>query len=340
MDLLSKAERQVYIIAEAGVNHGGDMQLAKKMIDIASQAGADAVKFQAFRTEHLIIENVEKAPYQQKNTGNQQTQSEMLRSLELRKENYIELKDYCKSKNIDFLITPFDEISLIELEEVGVEAYKIASTDTTNIPFLRKVAQTGKPIVLSTGMCYLPEVEMAVKSILKYNSNLILLQCTANYPIQDDEANLNVLKTFKEKFGCMLGYSDHTVGLGAALYSIPMGARVVEKHFTIDKTWEGPDHKASLSPEELSAFVKEVRKVEKFLGTDVKKPTDSEMLTRKSLQKCLVASKPIKKGEKYTEDNLIAKRTGGIGISPLHYDEILGTFAPKDLQVNDIIPKE
>jgi len=335
-----KISDKVYIIAEAGVNHGGNIDLAKKMIDIASEAGADAVKFQAFRTEHLIIENVEKAPYQQENTGNKQTQTEMLRSLELRKESYVVLKDYCNQKNIDFLITPFDEFSLTELEEVGVEAYKIASTDTTNIPFLRKVAKTGKPVILSTGMCYLPEVEAAVKAILDINKNLILLQCTANYPIKDEEANLNVLKTFKEKFDCVLGYSDHTVGLGAALYAIPLGAKVVEKHFTIDKTWEGPDHKASLSPEELKAFVLEVRKVEKYLGTEVKKPTDSEMLTRKSLQKCLVANLPVKKGEKYTELNIIAKRTGGIGISPLHYDEILGTFAPKDYNVNDIIERE
>jgi N,N'-diacetyllegionaminate synthase len=330
----------VYIIAEAGVNHGGNVELAKKMIEIASDAGADAVKFQAFRTEHLIIENVEKAPYQQENTGNKQTQAEMLRSLELRKESYVVLKDYCKQKNIDFLITPFDEFSLNELEEVGVEAYKIASTDTTNIPFLRKVAKTGKPVILSTGMCYLPEVEAAVKAILDINKNLILLQCTANYPIKDEKANLNVLKTFKQKFDCVLGYSDHTVGLGAALFAIPLGAKVVEKHFTIDKTLEGPDHKASLSPEELKAFVLEVRKVEKYLGTEVKKPTDSEMLTRKSLQKCLVANLPIKKGEKYTELNIIAKRTGGIGISPLHYDEILGTFAPNDYYVNDIIDRE
>lgn len=340
MSIISKVKERVYIIAEAGVNHGGDIELAKKMIDIASEAGADAVKFQAFRTEHLIIENVEKAPYQQENTGNKQTQTEMLRSLELRKESYVVLKDYCQQKNIDFLITPFDEFSLIELEEVGVEAYKIASTDTTNIPFLRKVAKTGKPVILSTGMCYLPEVEAAVKAILDINKNLILLQCTANYPIKDEEANLNVLKTFKEKFDCILGYSDHTVGLGAALFAIPLGAKVVEKHFTIDKTWEGPDHKASLSPEELKAFVLEVRKVEKYLGTEVKKPTESEMLTRKSLQKCLVANQSIKKGEKYTESNIIAKRTGGIGISPLHYDEILGTFAPKDFNVNDIIIRE
>ena len=340
MDLMNKIAEKVYIIAEAGVNHGGNIDLAKKMIDIAASAGADAVKFQAFRTEHLIIENVEKAPYQKASTDGKQSQTEMLRALELRKENYTELKAYCEKKNIDFLITPFDEFSLGELEEAGVEAYKIASTDTTNIPFLRKVAATGKPILLSTGMCYIEEVEAAVKAILAINSQLVLLQCTANYPIQDDEANLNVLLTFKEKFNCILGYSDHTVGLGAALYAIPMGARVVEKHFTLDKSWEGPDHSASLSPEELVEFVKEVRRVEKFMGSPIKQPTASELLTKKSLQKCLVAAEEIKQGQPFTAQNLIAKRTGGIGISPLYFDEILGTFAAKDFKVNDIITRE
>ncbi len=340
MDLLNKIKKSVYVIAEAGVNHGGNIDLAKKMIDIAAKAGADAVKFQAFRTDHVIIENVEKAPYQLANTDKKQSQADMLRALELKKESYTVLKNYCQQKNIDFLITPFDEFSLVELEEVGVEVYKIASTDTTNIPFLRKIAKTGKPIILSTGMCYLHEVEAAVNAILPLNKNLILLQCTANYPIKDEEANLNVLLTFKEKFDCILGYSDHTIGLGAALYAIPMGARVVEKHFTLDKSLEGPDHKASLSPEELKAFVLEVLKIEKYLGSTVKKPTDSELLTKKSLQKCLVAATPIMKNEKFTEQNLIAKRTGGIGISPLDYDEILGTLAPKDFKKNDIITRD
>jgi N,N'-diacetyllegionaminate synthase len=340
MSLFEKIKNHVYIIAEAGVNHGGNIDLAKKMIDIASEACADAVKFQAFRTEHVIIDNVEKAPYQRETTDSKQSQTEMLKALELKKEAYVQLMDYCKQKNIDFLITPFDEYSLIELEEIGVEAYKIASTDTTNIPFLRKVARTGKPIFLSTGMCYLDEVEMAVKAILEINTNLILLQCTANYPIQDDEANLNVLNTFKEKFDCILGFSDHTIGLGASLFAIPMGAKVVEKHFTIDKSFDGPDHRASLTPTELKGFVLEIRRIEKYLGSSEKRPTDSEKLTKKSLQKCLVAAQNIKKGEKFSENNLIAKRTGGIGISPLFYDQILGTFAPKDFNKNDIISIE
>jgi N,N'-diacetyllegionaminate synthase len=326
-----------YIIAEAGVNHGGDIQLAFRLIDIAADAGADAVKFQAFRTEHLILENVEKAPYQIENTGRKQTQSEMLRGLELRTEHYTQLKDYCRDKGIQFLITPFDEFSLTELEEVGVDAYKIASTDTTNIPFLRKVARTGKPVILSTGMCYMNEVEKAVEAIEAINKNLVLLQCTANYPIIDEDANLNVMHTFRERFNVPVGYSDHTVGPGAALYAVAMGARVVEKHFTIDKNAEGPDHRASLSPEELKMFVSEIRKIEKYLGSYNKVPTKAEIGTRTSLQKCLVAATDIQAGDLFSEENLVAKRTGGKGISPLKFDELAGKKAGRNYKKNDII---
>lgn len=325
-----------FIIAEAGVNHGGDMQLAKQLVDIAVEAGAHAVKFQAFRTKNLILDNISKAPYQKETTDVAETQTEMLRKLELSKNHYQELKDYCESKNIIFLITPFDEGSLEELEEVGVVAYKIASTDTTNLPFLRKVAQTGKTIILSTGMCYLDEVERALLEIYPVNKKLILLQCTANYPIKDEEANLNVLKTFRQ-FNAILGYSDHSVGLGAALYSIPLGAKVVEKHFTLDKDADGPDHRASLSPKELKDFVQEVKRVDKFLGTTEKKPTASEMMTRSSLQKCLVSRCPIKKGEIFSEENIIAKRTGGVGTSPIQYYDIIGKPAPKDFEESEII---
>lgn len=329
-----------YIIAEAGVNHGGDISMAKQLVDIAAEAGADAVKFQAFRTEALIIDSVEKAPYQQNTTSKEESQSDMLRKLELQHQQYIELMSYCKDKGIQFLITPFDEKSLEELESIGVEAYKIASTDTTNIPFLRKVAQTGKPVILSTGMCYLPEVDMAVDQFKGVNPNLILLQCTANYPIKDEEANLNVMPVFRERYQCLVGYSDHTVGPGAALYAVPMGAVVVEKHFTLDKSLEGPDHLASLSPDELRYFVKEVRKIEQYMGSSEKQPTPSEMGTRSSLQKCLVASKKILKGDFFTTENIIAKRTGGKGISPLNFDTLLSMKASRDYFENEIIDEQ
>lgn len=326
-----------YIIAEAGVNHGGDLELAKQLVDVAAQAGADAVKFQAFRTENLILEEVEKAPYQQQTTSNTESQSAMLRKLELVKEHYIQLMSYCHSKGITFLITPFDEGSLEELEEIGVEAYKVASTDTTNLPFIKKIAQTGKPVILSTGMCYMNEVELALKEIHGFNKDVILLQCTANYPIKDEEANLNVINTYKEHFDMLVGYSDHSVGLGASLYAIPMGAKVIEKHFTLDKDQEGPDHQASLSPEELIAYVQEARKVEQYLGQGEKQPTESEKATRASLQKCLVAAKPITEGEEFSEEHFIAKRTGGKGMSPIHYRKLVGKKSSKDYQLNEII---
>lgn len=327
----------VFIIAEAGVNHGGDIELAKKLVDIAAQAGADAVKFQAFRTENLILEKVEKAPYQQKTTSQSESQFEMLKKLELQKQQYAELKNYCEKKKIVFLITPFDEGSLQEIEETGVAAYKVASTDATNLPFLKKIAKTGKPIVFSTGMCYLDEVKAALEEMYQWNKDIILLQCTANYPIKDEEANLNVIKTFRENFDIIIGYSDHSVGIGAAPYAVPMGAKVLEKHFTIDKSLEGPDHLASLDPDELKAFVQQVRKIETYLGGTVKKPTDSELHTRKSLQKCLVAAKKITRGEVFTEENIVGKRTGGAGISPIRYREIIGKPAPRDFEANEVI---
>lgn len=327
----------VFIIAEAGVNHGGDMGVARRLIDIAAEAGADAVKFQAFRTENVILKNVSKAPYQQQTTSAQESQYDMLKKLELNKGQYVELKEYCAEKNILFLITPFDEGSLLELEEIGVEAYKVASTDTTNLPFLAKIARTGKPVFFSTGMSYMDEIEKALTEMSAFNSDIVVLHCTANYPIRNDEVNLNVIITFREKFDMLVGYSDHSVGIGAAPYAVPMGVVVLEKHFTLDKSLEGPDHLASLDPVELRQFVKQIRDIEVYLGSAEKKPTDSEMKTRASLQKCLVAAKAIKKGEPFSADSFVAKRTGGKGISPIEYKSIIGTIADKDYSKDDII---
>ncbi|MAY83263.1 MAG: N-acetylneuraminate synthase [Flavobacteriales bacterium] len=326
-----------FVIAEAGVNHGGDMKIATQLIDLAAKAGADAVKFQTFKAEHLILDNVEKAPYQQKTTDSGESQYNMLKRLEVSREQNLELKAYCKQKGIIFLTTPFDEVSLDELDELDLPAYKVASTDTTNIPFLRNLAKKGKPIFLSTGMTYLSEVKLALETIYEFNKDVVLLQCTANYPIGDHEANLKVIDTYKANFDVLLGYSDHTVGVGAAPFAIPMGAKVVEKHFTLDKSSEGPDHRASLDPEELIEFVQLVRKVDAFMGSEDKKPNISEVKTRASLQKCLVAKKDIKAGETFSEDNLIAKRTGGIGISPIYYHDVLGNKATKDFGKDSII---
>lgn len=330
----------VYIIAEAGVNHGGDIEVAKELIDIAAEAGVDAIKFQAFRTKNLILEDVKKAGYQTKTTAAEESQSEMLKKLELRKEHYLELKEYCESKNVLFLITPFDEESLEELEELDVEAYKIASTDTTNIAFLERIAQKGKPMLLSTGMSFLQEVQQALETIYPINKNVILMQCTANYPLDDAEVNLNVLKTYAENFDILLGFSDHSVGVGAAPYSIPLGAKVIEKHYTLSKDLEGPDHKASLDPYELKEFVEIVRRVEKFMGTSEKKPTLSEVENRNSLQKCLVASQSIAKGEPFTKSNLVAKRTGGKGIRANEIEKIVGRKSDRFYKENQIITIE
>ncbi len=338
--IISNKSDKVFIIAEAGVNHGGDMSLALKLIDLAADAGADAVKFQTFKAKDLILDNVKKAPYQLKTTSQTQSQFEMLKSLEVTKEQNLKLKQHCELRNILFLTTPFEESSLEDLDELNLAAYKIASTDTTNIPFLKKVAAKGKPIFLSTGMTYLDEIEIVLEELLPINKDIVLLQCTANYPIVDTDANLKTMDTLKSRFDMILGYSDHTVGVGAAPYAIPMGARVVEKHFTWDKSLEGPDHKASLSPEELKAFVQEVRRVEKFLGFSQKLPTLAETRTRASLQKCLVATRAIKQGEVITEEMFIAKRTGGVGISPLYYKSVLGKTALCDIAINNIIEIE
>ena len=326
-----------FVIAEAGVNHGGDMEVAKKLIDLAVEAEADAVKFQTFKAEHLILSDIQKAPYQKNSTNAKETQFDMLKRLEVSREQNLELKQYCIDKDIIFLTTPFDEESLEEIDDLDLPAYKVASTDTTNLPFLKKIAKKGKPIFLSTGMSYLSEVRLALETIYEYNKDVVLLQCTANYPIQDNEANLAVINTYRDNFDILLGYSDHSVGVGAAPFAIPMGAKVVEKHFTLDKNDEGPDHAASLSPDELIEFVKTVHRVDSYMGSKIKEPSLSEQNTRKSLQKCMVASQNIKKGDLFTNDNLVAKRTGGIGISPIDYESIIGIKSHKSYKKNEVI---
>ena len=326
-----------FVIAEAGVNHNGDMETAKQMIDIAAQVGADAVKFQTFKTDKLILKNVEKAPYQKKTMNSTENQYEMLKRLEVTREQNFELIEYCREKNIIFLSTPFEKSSLDELDELGVPAFKIAATDLTNIQFLRQVAKKQKPIILSAGMCYLEEVRKALEALYPINKNVILLQCTANYPIDDNEANIGIIKTLKDEFDILVGYSDHSQGVGASPYAVALGAKVIEKHFTLDKNMKGPDHKASVTPDELKKLIMDIRRVEEYLGDGIKIPTCSEQMTRKSLQKCLVAAKEIMAGEQYTEDNIVAKRTSGLGISALYYDNIIGTIANRDYTIDEII---
>lgn len=328
---------RTFVVAEAGINHGGDLRLAKRLIEVAKAAGADAVKFQFFKTENLILKNVPRAPYQLKNTGSRESQFDMLKNLELTKKEIKVLKYYCQKQEITFLITPFDEESLDELDEIGPPAYKVASTDLTNLPFLRKIAAKGKPLLLSTGMSYFDEIELALQEIFPFNSEVILLQCSANYPIVDEDVNLNVITMFRKSFNILVGYSDHTAGIGAAPYAVALGAKVIEKHFTLNKNLKGPDHAASLSPKELRLFIKRVRKVEKYMGSGEKAPANSEMDNRILLQKCLVAKRSIKRGKPFTIDNIIAKRTGGIGISPILYKGVIGLISDKNYKKDDII---
>lgn len=334
------ADDPAFIIAEAGVNHNGDMELAKRLIDVAVEAGVDAVKFQSFKTADVILSNVTKAPYQKKTTDANESQYDMLKKLEVSYEQNRLLKEYCSANHIIFLSTPFEKKSLDELCSLDIAAIKIAATDITNIHFLRQIAQKGKPMILSAGMCYLEEVRMALQAIYPINRQVVLLQCTANYPIADGEANLNVIDTLKREFDILVGYSDHSEGIGASPYAVAKGAKVVEKHFTIDKTIAGPDQRASVTPQELKQLVGEIRKVEKYLGTGIKTPTCSEQFTRKSLQKCLVAATEIEKDTLFNENNVVAKRTNGEGISALYFDNVMGRRAKRHYFKDDIIVNE
>lgn len=336
-DRIISDSSSAFIVAEAGVNHNGRLAIAKEMIDAAVESGADAVKFQTFKTDQLILKDIEKAPYQKITTSSNETQYEMLKRLEISCEQTKELMDYCKKKNITFLSTPFEKVSLDELDKLEVPAYKVAATDITNIQFLRQIAEKRKPMILSAGMCYMDEVKKALEAIYPINRDVILLQCTANYPIQDAEANINVIKTFKEAFDILVGYSDHSQGVGASPYAVALGAKVIEKHFTIDKNMEGPDHKASVTPEELKQLVSDIRRVEQYLGDGMKIPTCSEQMTRKSLQKCMVANQRIQRGDLFTENNIVAKRTNGRGISALYYDNVVGKKASRDYEIDEII---
>lgn len=335
MEISEKAP--VYIIGEAGVNHNGSLETAIKLIDAAYEAGVNAVKFQMFKSEEIILKDIDKAPYQKRTTDAAQSQYEMLKKLELTNENNRYLKEYSQKKGITFLSTPFEKKSLEELAALDLPAIKIAATDVTNIQYLKQIASLGKPMILSAGMCYLEEITKALEAIYPLNKDVVLLQCTANYPLEDEEVNLNVIDTLKKEFDILIGYSDHSKGIGAAPYAVTKGAKVIEKHFTLDRNAEGPDHKASVTPNELKQLVQDVRRVERYLGSPIKVPTYSEQFTRRSLQKCFVAAKEIKKGDIFTDENIVAKRTNGVGISALYYEDLLGTTAIKDFMKDDII---
>ena len=328
---------KTYIIAEAGVNHNGDISIAKKMIDVAVKAGADAVKFQTFRAEQLVCQSAKKADYQMETTDSTESQFEMLKKLELSYSDHVELISYCKKKNIQFLSTPFDVDSLKMLDRLGVPLIKIPSGEITNYPLLVAAAKTKKPIILSTGMSNLEEIAEAIH-VLKANGGerIVLLHCNTEYPTPMKDVNLRAMDTMRERFHLQVGYSDHTLGIEVPIAAVALGATVIEKHFTIDKKMKGPDHKASLEADQLKAMVAAIRNIEVALGSEEKSATTSEKKNMEVARKSIVAAGDIKKGEKFSENNLTTKRPGN-GISPMKWNEILGKTADRDYKKDELI---
>lgn len=328
---------KIFIIAEAGVNHNGDIEIAKKLIESASQAGADAVKFQTFRADKLVCRNAEKAEYQLKNTQSDESQFDMLKKLELTEEMHRQLIDECRKRKIQFLSTPFDLDSISLLERMGMQTYKIPSGEITNYPYLREIGRTGKPVILSTGMCELEEVKAAVR-VLKENgsSEITLLHCNTEYPTPMQDVNLRAMQTLRDETGLPAGYSDHTQGIEVPIAAAAMGAVVIEKHFTLDRNMDGPDHKASLEPEELRSMVQAIRNIEIAMGDGIKRPSPSEKKNRDVTRKSIVAKKDIRKGEMFTEENLTAKRPGG-GVSPMQWNDVIGLRADRDYEQDEMI---
>jgi N,N'-diacetyllegionaminate synthase len=313
-----------FVIAEAGVNHNGDIDLAKRMIKVASKAGANAIKFQTYKAEQLVTHDAPKAAYQQKTTAETESQYEMLKKLELSSEAYHELVQYCRKQGILFMSTPFDKESADFLVQIGMKVFKIPSGEITNLQFLDHVGRIGSPVIISTGMAKLGEVEAAVNTIEGTgNQNFILLHCVSDYPAKPQDANLRAMKTLEKAFGVPVGFSDHTPGIEVSLAAVALGASIIEKHFTLDRTLPGPDHQASLEPDELRALVRGIRIVESALGSGRKKPITSEEETARVVRKSLVAATDIPAGTVLT-DPLIAVRRPGSGLSPEKKKEIIG----------------
>lgn len=329
--------RPCYIIAEAGVNHNGSIELAKRLILAAKESGADAVKFQTFKTEEVVSLQAEKAPYQIDTTGNSESQYDMIKALELSEDEFYELKKYAEENEITFLSTPFDHQSVDFLDNLGVPFFKIPSGEITNIPLLEHIGQKKKPLILSTGMSTLGEVEEAI-SVLKNSgsSDIILLHCTTSYPAPIDSVNLAAIETLRCAFRLPVGYSDHTKGIAVPIAAAALGATVIEKHFTLNKNMPGPDHKASLEPDELAAMVKGIRDVEMAMGDGVKVPNSVEKENMRIARKSLVAKRDIKAGEILNEDSIAIKRPGN-GISPKYFDVVNKMCAIIDIKKDDVL---
>ena len=331
--------QKTLIIAEAGVNHNGSIDTAKKMIDVAATAGADLVKFQTFKAETLVTQSADKAEYQKNLTDASESQFEMIKKLELDHVAHEELIQYCKQKNIQFLSTAFDHDSIDFLAEMNIPFYKIPSGEITNLPYLRHVASKGKPVFMSTGMSTLEEVRVAMDVLLEAGvkkDDINILHCNTEYPTPVEDVNLRAMLTIESKLGVKVGYSDHTLGIEVAVAAVALGASVIEKHFTLNRTLPGPDHAASLEPKELKAMVTAIRNIEQALGDGVKSPSPSEKKNIPLARKSIVAKKLINKGTTFSENNLTVKRPG-TGISPMEWDKLLGRISNKDYNKDDII---
>lgn len=329
--------KDILIIAEAGVNHNGSIILAKELISKAKYAGADIIKFQTFISENVVSKYAPKAEYQNNNTKTDESQLEMVKKLELSFDDFTELHNYCKEIGIEFLSTAFDFESIDFLNQLGMQVWKIPSGEITNLPYLVKIAKLNKKVILSTGMSTMKEIEEAV-NILKDNgaSEIVILHCTTEYPTPYEDVNLNAMLAIKEKFGYDVGYSDHTMGIEVPISAVALGAKVIEKHFTLDRTMDGPDHKASLEPSELKTMVDAIRNIELSMGTGIKEPADSEKKNIAIARKSIVANQSIKKGDILTENNITVKRPGD-GISPMKWFEIIGTKAIRDFEEDELI---
>ena len=330
---------KVFIIAEAGVNHNGSIEIAKKLIDVAVDARANAIKFQTFKAKSLVSKNAQKADYQKMTTNSEESQFEMIKKLELDIDAHNELISYCENKNITFLSTPFDLDSIDLLNDLGLNIFKIPSGEITNLPYLRKIGSLNKNIILSTGMSNIGEIEDALDVLTKAGTKkeyITILHANTEYPTPMEDVNLKAMATIGDTFKIDYGYSDHTLGIEVDIAAVALGATIIEKHFTLDKNMDGPDHKASLEPKELITMVRAIRNIELALGDGIKKASPSETPNLKIARKSIIANMKIKKGQVFTENNLTIKRPGN-GINPMKWDEVIGTTAQKDYNQDELI---
>lgn len=318
------------------MNHNGSLDLAKKLVDVAADAGADAVKFQTFKADKVVSKYAPKADYQKFTTDSRESQLDMARKLELSQKDFRELAEYCTHRRINFLSTPFDFESIDFLVEIGLDTFKIPSGEITNLPYLRKIGSLGRKLIMSTGMANLHEVREALDILTRSGTDkakITVLHCNTEYPTKMEDVNLMAMITIKKEFSVAVGYSDHTLGIEVPIAAVTLGARIIEKHFTLDKNMSGPDHGASLNPYELKEMVKAIRNIEEAMGGGIKKPSFSERKNINIVRRSIVAARDIKQGEIFTEENITVKRPG-TGISPMMWDKILGQTAKRDFSAD------